>query len=210
MNNDNITADYQSPSDGTIAGNFDISATLIDPDNRLVNYNVTNTDGTLTINKATLAVEALDITISEEEEIPTLELTYDGFVSGENESVLNTPPTISTDAVEGTPGTYDITLSGGSDDNYSFSLINGILTIENVLGFSDHHLEIYPNPTQSYIQVEGTAIEEISIFDADGKKLRTWNNQKIIDISDMKSGVYVVRIKIGSGSSISRRLIKNN
>ncbi|WP_462249373.1 MBG domain-containing protein [Ekhidna sp.] len=208
VNNDNITADYQSASDGTIAGNFDIIATLVDPDNRLVNYNVTNTDGTLTINKATLIIEALDITISEEEEIPTLEMTYDGFISGEDESVLNTPPTISTDAVEGTPGTYTITLSGGSDDNYSFSLINGTLNIENVLGFSGHHLEIYPNPTQSYIQVDGRDIEKISIFDAEGRELSTWDNQKIIDISGLKSGVYIIQIQMRSGSSVSRRLIK--
>jgi hypothetical protein len=57
-------------------------------------------------------------------------LTYSGFKNNQNESVLNTKPTAITTATSSSPaGTYPITISGGSATNYSFSYINGTLTI---------------------------------------------------------------------------------
>ena len=43
---------------------YDIIATLADPDNKLSNYNLTNTSGTLTVTKAPLTVQAKELSIS--------------------------------------------------------------------------------------------------------------------------------------------------
>src|SRR5204862_2687420 len=53
QNNDNITATYATsagPASGV--GTYSITATLVDPDNRLGNYTVTSGVGTLSISKA--------------------------------------------------------------------------------------------------------------------------------------------------------------
>jgi hypothetical protein len=46
---DNITATYSTTATGTTVGSFPITATLVDPANKLPNYNVTNTPGTLKV-----------------------------------------------------------------------------------------------------------------------------------------------------------------
>jgi hypothetical protein len=49
---DNITATYSTTANGTAVGSFQITATLVDPGNKLPNYYVTNTPGTLTVSYA--------------------------------------------------------------------------------------------------------------------------------------------------------------
>ena len=52
-------------------------------------------------------------------------------MNGETESVLTTKPAASTTATKDSEaGTYDITVSGGAADNYSFSYVKGKLTIK--------------------------------------------------------------------------------
>lgn len=51
-NEDNVTVDYETIANAlSSAGTYEITASLIDPDGRLENYNVSNTSGTLTITK---------------------------------------------------------------------------------------------------------------------------------------------------------------
>lgn len=61
---------------------------------------------------------------------PPLTFSYSGFVLGESESVLDTPPLAGTTATTASPvGPYPITLSGGADGHYSFNYVNGTLNI---------------------------------------------------------------------------------
>ena len=96
----------------------------------VTNNNVTYVDGTLTVTKAPLTVTAKSCTREQGQENPTFEVTYDGFKNGENESVLTIKPTASTTATsDSAPGTYDITVSGGEAQNYSFIYKKGVLTV---------------------------------------------------------------------------------
>lgn len=61
---------------------------------------------------------------------PAFTITYTGFVGDEDFSVLDTAPTASCLADgSSADGTYDITVSGGSDINYLFTYEPGTLTI---------------------------------------------------------------------------------
>ena len=83
------------------------------------------------ISKAELIASAMDKTGTYGEPIPTLEVEYQGFVNGETEGVIDTPPTPETSATqESNAGTYPITLSGGTDNNYELSLSAGELIIQ--------------------------------------------------------------------------------
>ena len=98
-------------------------------------YTFNYVSGTLTIEKATLTVTAVNHTINKGDAIPNLTFEYSGFVNNEDVSVIDTPPTIGTEAtVSSDAGEYDIELSGGNDDQYEFVFENGILTIDNVTG----------------------------------------------------------------------------
>src|SRR5690606_36918216 len=65
VNADNISV--TRASEGSVnnkdVGAYDIIATLVDPDNKLEYYSVSHTKGTLTVTKAPLKVEAVDVNI---------------------------------------------------------------------------------------------------------------------------------------------------
>ncbi len=86
-----------------------------------------------TINKAPLTVTAQSYTITQGDPLPTYGITYSGFVNNETSSVLTTLPVISCSAISSSaPGTYEIIASGAVADNYSFTYVNGTLTIEAI------------------------------------------------------------------------------
>ena len=94
------------------------------------NYSLTTVNGTLTIGKATLTARADDKERAVGQENPEFTISYTGFVNGDHKSEIDTEPTASTTADETTAaGTAAIVLSGGSDNNYSFNLVEGTLTI---------------------------------------------------------------------------------
>lgn len=96
----------------------------------LTNYSISYSNGTLTVAKANLIAAADNGSRTYGQPNPVFTIGFSGFVNGEDTNVLNSLPTASTTATNTTvPGDYLITLSGGSDDNYSFTLLPGTLTI---------------------------------------------------------------------------------
>ncbi len=94
------------------------------------NYSISFVNGTLTITPRTLTASVGNYSRFYNEENPTFEVQYSGFVGGEDESVLSGKATASTTANKATDvGTYPINVIGGSADNYNFSYTSGILTI---------------------------------------------------------------------------------
>jgi len=96
----------------------------------VTNKDVTFVDGTLTITKAPLTITAKSYTIKQGEPLPKYEITYFGFKNGETKSVLTKQPTISCSATStNEPGTYTITVSGATANNYEITHVKGTLRI---------------------------------------------------------------------------------
>ena len=98
------------------------------------NYSVTYTDGALTIGKAVLTVTAKDKTITYGDAPANDGVTYSGFVTGEDE---NTAGVLSgtlayayTYAQYGDVGSYTITPSGLTSNNYAITFESGTLTVQ--------------------------------------------------------------------------------
>jgi hypothetical protein len=111
----------------------------------------------------TLIVDPVALTITAENKamsvggpLPTLTVSYAGFVNGDNASRLTTRPTITTTATPSSPaGTYPITASGAKDPNYSFTYLPGTLTINGatVHVTANAQTKEYgtPDPTFTYV-----------------------------------------------------------
>src|SRR5690606_26174455 len=85
---------------------------------------------TLPIAKAPLAVRTSDATRAYGEANPAFEVSYDGFVDGEDASALAAQPTATTEATgTSAPGSYAITIAGGESDNYAFSYHGATLAV---------------------------------------------------------------------------------
>src|SRR5438093_248231 len=105
-NGDNITASYSTGATAaSVIGQYDITATLNDPDGKLGNYSVTNTPAKLTINPAPLSVTPADANRLYGDPNPAFTGTITGIKNGDNITA-----TYSTMATTASPiGSYAIT-----------------------------------------------------------------------------------------------------
>ena len=95
------------------------------------NYGFEYVAGKLTVEKAPLKVAAQSYTMTYGDEVPEFAFSYDGFVNGEDSTVLVSQPVIACEAGENPDaGEYAITVSGGEADNYEFEYVAGKLTVE--------------------------------------------------------------------------------
>jgi len=122
-----LTVDF-TYSEGAVApinaGSYAVLATINDP------IYQGSVSGVLSIAKASLIAKADDQSKNQGQVNPALTISYSGFVNGETATVLDTTPTASTTASASSPaGTYPITLVGGADHNYVFTLQDGTLTV---------------------------------------------------------------------------------
>jgi len=83
-----------------------------------------------TITKAELTVTADDKTKTYGDADPAFTFAYSGFVLGDTGAAIDTPPTCGVAGAHVNAGSYDITCSGGVDNNYSFAYVDGTLTVE--------------------------------------------------------------------------------
>ena len=148
VNSDSQASLATLPDISTIAassspvGNYAITASgAVDP-----NYAITYFTGTLTVAQAPLTITADNQSRAYGVTNPTLTATYIGFVNGDTQASLTTPPVISTTAIASSPlGNYPISVSGAVDPNYTISYASGTLTVTGT-----GSLEFAPLPTTMY------------------------------------------------------------
>jgi len=64
-------------------------------------------------------------------------------------------------------------------------------------------ITIYPNPAESFILINSNTIPtDINIYDICGQLVKNTKNTKTVDIASMKSGIYLVSVKL-DGSNVS-------
>ncbi|HPS30660.1 MAG TPA: MBG domain-containing protein [bacterium] len=97
-------------------------------------YNTVAGTVTINVNTAELTATADDKTRNFGDANPEFTMMYEGFVNGDDSDDLDTKPTASSEAViTSQAGDYDITVSGGSDNNYTFKYVKGTLTINAII-----------------------------------------------------------------------------
>ena len=119
-----------SVNNALTVGEFEVSANVGGVN--ATNYTLTVSKGVITVEKKVLTVTADDQSVVYGDDLPTLTLSYDGFILGESAVDLDLTPTASCDYKwDSTPvGEYEITIGGGEDDHYTFEYVNGTLTVK--------------------------------------------------------------------------------
>jgi hypothetical protein len=94
-------------------------------------YPAASVTRTLTVSKAALTITADNKLKFEGQVNPVLTATYTGFVLGETPTALLTPAVLATTAVTASaPGTYPITVSGATSNNYTITFVPGVMTVQ--------------------------------------------------------------------------------
>ncbi|HOY58998.1 MAG TPA: MBG domain-containing protein [Verrucomicrobiota bacterium] len=105
-------------------------------------YSITYVASTLTVEKAVLKVIANAATKQAGASHPAFTASYEGFVAGEDASVLSGSPAFTTTATsESGPGEYPITVTQGTlhAANYRFVFVPGTLTVSPSLAGDINH-----------------------------------------------------------------------
>ena len=136
------------------------------------NYEIAYDEGTFVITKAPLTITAKDATRKQGEENPQFELKIEGFKLEETVADLEKLPTIQCEADVNSPaGTYPIVLlEDGYDGNYTYILVNGVLTVEKTEAIDNIDADIMPHKV----------IHDGQIYILRGDKVYTTTGQQVI------------------------------
>ena len=174
--------DYQV-SGGTLKGTPEISCSatptspvgtyaIVVSKGTVTNPNVKYVNGALTVEKANIEVTVDDCERNMNEPNPTFTLHYSGFKNGEDESVFTQLPVATTTATSSSqPGEYEIIISGGEAQNYTFTYVSGKLTVK------------LPNAIREII-----TSHPVDIYTIDGRKVRA----NATSFEGLPRGIYVV------------------
>ncbi|MFH2143441.1 MAG: T9SS type A sorting domain-containing protein [Bacteroidota bacterium] len=107
-------------------------------------------------------------------------------------------------------GVYAVIINDGTCvDTSDCYTITGV----NVCGGSEIlNISVFPNPSKGIFTINGTDILKIEIIDESGRRIRYFNmnevNENRFDITDLKSGIYVIKIITNSNTEFRKIIIE--
>jgi len=74
----------------------------------------------------------------------------------------------------------------------------------------DSNMEVYPNPANDIIYVKGDNIQYVEIYNTVGSRVISKNviDSESINIADLTSGIYFVRIVDKQGNTTTTKIVK--
>ncbi len=93
-------------------------------------------------------------------------------------------------------------------DGWVIRFENDYVGSDDIENDIDDNIHIYPNPVTDRISISSDKyIESISIMTLDGKLLKSCTSQYELDIAEIRSGMYLVKVVVGDNVSI-KKIIK--
>jgi|GEM_PF-2894877 len=208
VNGENEQVFIEQPSISTIAdiySNVGVYEIIIDGGST-DNYTFQREKGTLTINKATLTVQAENKNRAYGDINPELTMNYSGFKNSDDSNDLDSQPLLSTTATLTSPvGEYDIIISGGSDTNYNLITAKAILNIEKadlkVTANNQMRVYGYDNPALTLSFTGFKNEEDESVLD---------ESPSVSTIANLNSNVGSYDITVSGGQDNNYNIIYTN
>lgn len=196
------------------AGTYDITLSGGEDENyEFTAYN----KGTLTILQSPLTITANSVSRAFGEVNPDFTLSYSGFKNDDTEADIDTKPEISCTAVAtSATGTYDIVLSGGADNNYSLSLVNGVLTVTPATATSTalaSGVSLYPIPAHTSTTLHLPLVSlpaAVRMVDTRGNLVYTGTSSQTettLDVSALPKGLYLLTVTDRQAQSCTLRVV---
>lgn len=82
--------------------------------------------------------------------------------------------------------------------------------VEDVLtdAVEEANITVYPNPATDVVFVNSDDVEEISVYSLTGAMVANSREENSVDVSDLTSGTYLVRVQNSNGAVATAKLIK--
>ena len=167
-------------------------------------YGFTYVQGSLTVNPAPLTITADNLGKAYGASLPSLTVSYGGFVNGDSAASLGQRPYVSTTATASSAvGSYPISLSGATDVNYSITYVAGTLTVTPPV------LTITANDaTKVYGQTLSLPATAFSISGLlGGDSVATVSESSAGTVATAAVGGYAITASAANGSGLSKYTI---
>ena len=103
--------------------------------------------------------------------------------------------------------TWNGTTNEGCDSTVTLLLVINPVGIDVVEG-NGIIVKVYPNPTSGLLTVDATDILSIDVIDQTGRNVDTYTNTNRIDLGDLPTGSYILKIHLQRGQSIKRVILR--
>ena len=79
----------------------------------------------------------------------------------------------------------------------------------NIASFIDEQITVYPNPTNGFLNIESgnKHLDGLFLYHSNGQLLRTYPSSEMIDLTDLNSGMYFLKI-LADGEYLVRKIIR--
>ena len=79
----------------------------------------------------------------------------------------------------------------------------------SITEYDNSSVTIYPNPVVNILNVNSkTPISSLSVFDLNGKKVKSISKTNSLDVSDLAHGLYIFEVQDISGNKVTKKFIK--
>lgn len=177
-------------------------------------YAANPVERTFAVSKAdqTITITAIDTKLTTDIDFDLVATTTSGL---ELSYSISGPASLNgtTISLDGTPGTVTITVSQAGDDNYNPATQTATFEVAVPASLEDGlaGMSVYPNPAREFIRIEGTDSErfQVGVFNVNGvlQISQQLTNKNKLDVSSLKTGVYIVKIHSEHRSTTTRILI---
>ena len=73
----------------------------------------------------------------------------------------------------------------------------------------DNQITLYPNPISNEVNIQTDLdVSETYVFDLQGKQLKNTTSKKV-NLSELSSGIYLVKVKLKNNEIWTNKVIKN-
>lgn len=92
---------------------------------------------------------------------------------------------------------------GIPDFSWAYDACLGVLDVD------EQKVIIFPNPTYDSVEIlSEIAIKNIGLFTINGQKVREFEVDSKLDLTDLSKGIYVLNIQLIDGKKVSKKIIK--
>ncbi len=107
--------------------------------------------------------------------------------------------------------TIKLTMCDNSDDTNQVEVVKQIVLTENPTNVKDYSLnniiKVFPNPTTGIINIEAENLTNVTIYSIEGRLIENFDKTNQIDLSFLKTGIYLISIKNNLQNNIQRVVI---
>ncbi len=176
-----------------------------------LNGNVSMRNATVTVTTTDTTVPVITLTGDNPQEI-TLGDTYLelGATTDDGSTVMINDTAVNTNQVGSYSVAYNATDSSCNDAVELIRTVNVVALLSLEDSILDRDISVYPNPATDIVTIanKGVALDKLEVLNLNGQLLISKNNNfKQINVSQLKTGVYFVRLHTQFGSKVVK-LIK--